>query len=253
MTSATGKVTAYASVVDNTTNDPLLVSPAQKGAVTAQSYTIPGVGDFDIGIAHWKSDVRIFNSGSSAASVTLAYLSQSVTKTVAANSVLAIDDLIASTFPGQQQTAGSLKITTSSASALVTSARTYTQTSSGTYGQFIPGVTNADAVGVGQPALQVLQLESSDSFRTNIGLAETSGSAATAHVSLIVPDSKVAISTDIPLAPNQFYQFPLSAFGAGTVYNGRVTVSVIGGTGRVTAYGSVIDQTTQDPTFVPAQ
>jgi hypothetical protein len=32
-----------------------------------------------------------------------------------------------------------------------------------------------------------------------------------------------------------------------------VTVSVTSGTGRVTAYGSVIDQTTQDPTYVPAQ
>jgi hypothetical protein len=55
------------------------------------------------------------------------------------------------------------------------------------------------------------------------------------------------------LGANQFVQFPLSSFGAGNVYNGRVTVSVTGGTGRVTAYGSVIDQVTQDPTFVPAQ
>jgi hypothetical protein len=30
-------------------------------------------------------------------------------------------------------------------------------------------------------------------------------------------------------------------------------VSVTGGSGRVTAYGSVIDQLTQDPTYVMAQ
>jgi hypothetical protein len=31
-----------------------------------------------------------------------------------------------------------------------------------------------------------------------------------------------------------------------------VTVKVIAGTGRVTAYGSAIDVITQDPTYVPA-
>jgi hypothetical protein len=259
VTSSTGKVSAYASVVDNVTNDPLLVSPVLKGGESAQSYTLPGVGDFNIGIAHWKSDVRVFNSGASPAPVTLSYFPQSgtapqpVTTTIAANTVLALDNLIASTWPGLSQTAGSLQVTTASSSTLVTTARTYTQTTSGTYGQFIPGVTAADSIGNGDQALQILQLESSTNYRANIGVAETSGNAATAHVSLILPDSKFAISTDIPLAANQFVQFPLSSFGVPTLYNGRVTVSVTGGSGRVTAYGSVIDQTTQDPTYVPAQ
>ena len=177
----------------------------------------------------------------------------STTRTIAANSVLALDNLIASTWPMLTQTAGSLVVSSTSTSSLVTTARTYTQTTSGTYGQFIPGVTSAQGVGAGDPALQLLQLESSSNYRTNIGLAETSGNSATVHVSLILPDSKVSISTDIPLRANEFTQFSLASFGAGTVYNGRVTVTVISGTGRVTAYGSVIDQTTQDPTYVPAQ
>jgi hypothetical protein len=57
----------------------------------------------------------------------------------------------------------------------------------------------------------------------------------------------------ITLAPNEFRQFSLDSFGLGTLYNARVTVKVIGGTGKVTAYGSVIDQQTQDPTYVLAQ
>ncbi|HJT18661.1 MAG TPA: hypothetical protein VJ853_14795 [Thermoanaerobaculia bacterium] len=261
VTSPTGMVTAYASVVDNVTNDPLLVSPVLKGSVSAQSYTLPGVGDFMTGNAHWKSDVRIYNSASSPASVTLAYYAQgnaanpsTATKTIAANSELAIDDLIHATWPQLgHSTAGSLVVTTSSSSSLVTTARTYTQLTSGTYGQFIPGVTAAQAAGNGDQPLQILQLESSTNYRTNIGLAETSGHSATVHVSLVVPDSKVAIGVDIPLAAYEFKQFSLDSFGAGTVYNGRVSVSVTSGTGRVTAYGSVIDQTTQDPTYVPAQ
>jgi len=260
VTSATGKVTAYASVVDNLTNDPLLVFPVLKGSGAASRFVLPGVGDFDVGVAHWKSDVRIFNSATTPAPVTLTYYPQfapaspmTTTLTLQGGEVRAINDLIASTWPGTTQTAGSLLVSSASASSLVATARTYTQTTSGTYGQFIPAVTPAQAVGSGERSLQLLQLESSDRFRTNIGLAETSGSAATAHVSLILPDSKFAISTDIPLAANEFKQIPLAGFNAGTVYNGRVTVTVTGGSGRVTAYGSVIDQLTQDPTYVPAQ
>ena len=42
-------------------------------------------------------------------------------------------------------------------------------------GQFVPAVTPADSVGDGDRSLQLLQLENSDAFRTNIGLAETTG------------------------------------------------------------------------------
>jgi hypothetical protein len=39
----------------------------------------------------------------------------------------------------------------------------------------------------------------------------------------------------------------------GQTYNARISVEVISGTGRVTAYGSVIDNESKDPTYVPAQ
>jgi hypothetical protein len=58
----------------------------------------------------------------------------------------------------------------------------------------------------------------------------------------------------IPLAANEFRQFNvIRELGVGNVYNGRISVRVIDGQGRVTAYGSVIDEVTQDPTYVPAQ
>jgi hypothetical protein len=38
-----------------------------------------------------------------------------------------------------------------------------------------------------------------------------------------------------------------------SVYNGRVTVRVLDGAGRVAAYGSVVDNRTVDPTYVPSQ
>ena len=89
--------------------------------------------------------------------------------TVQAGEVRALDNLIASTLPqAGLQTAGSLLVSTTNPSALVATARTYTQTTSGTYGQFIPAVTTAQSVGNGERSLQLLQLEASAAYRTNI-------------------------------------------------------------------------------------
>ena len=259
--SATGKVTAYASVIDNITNDPLMVFPVLKGAESATRYVIPGVADINNGIASWRSDIRLFNPGTTQVTATLNYFPQpgnagaSGTQQVVINpgQVKAVDNALQSLYT-LTNSGGSMLVTTPGSSKLIVTARTYNQTSNGTYGQFIPAVTPAGSVGLADNrVLQLLQLESSDRMRTNIGFVETSGNPVTIEVSALPPDSKVAAKTQIPLAANQFLQISLANFGLGTVYNARVTVKVLGGTGRVTAYGSVIDQLTQDPTYVPAQ
>jgi hypothetical protein len=261
VTSPTGRVTAYASVLDNITSDPLAVSPVLKSSVGSSRYVLPGVGDFDIGFAHWKSDVRVFNAGATRAATTLTYYPQgngtpqSKTVNIDPGQVLAIDNFIASTFPATG-TAGSLVVTTPSSSSLVVTGRTYTDQGpgKGTYGQFIPAVTPADSTSLGGRTLQVLQLEASDQFRTNIGLVETTGNAVDVELAVILPDSRVTPRTTYHLAPNDFRQISLGAdFGLSNVYNVRATVRVTGGTGKVTSFGSVIDATTQDPTYVPAQ
>ena len=115
-------------------------------------------------------------------------------------------------------------------------------------------MTVAESVGPSDRALQILQVEQSTRIRTNIGVNETSGKPATVEVSLITPDSLSTPVVTIALQPNEYRQFGLAEFGlADAVYNGRVTVKVVSGEGRVTAYGSAIDQITQDPTYVPAQ
>ena len=259
--SATGKVTAYASVIDNITNDPLMVFPVLKGAESATRYVIPGVADINNGIASWRSDIRLFNPGTTQVTATLTYFplpgypSASGTQQVVIDpgQVKAVDNALQSLYT-LSNSGGSMLVTTPGSSKLIVTARTYNQTSNGTYGQFIPAVTPAGSVGLADNrVLQLLQLESSDRMRTNIGFVETSGNPVTIEVSALPPDSKVAAKTQIPLAPNQYLQISLANFGLGTVYNARVTVKVLGGTGRVTAYGSVIDQLTQDPTYVPAQ
>ena len=82
---------------------------------------------------------------------------------------------------------GAVHITTPTASRLIATARTYNQTTGGTYGQFISGVTPNEAAGVGSRPLQILQVEESTRFRSNVGLAEVTGKPVTLEISVVPP------------------------------------------------------------------
>ncbi|HXH40420.1 MAG TPA: hypothetical protein VNN08_17450 [Thermoanaerobaculia bacterium] len=255
-----GKVTAYASVIDNQTNDPLLVPPVAVNQVAAAKYVIPGVADLSNGTANWQTDVRLFNPSQNIVNVTLTFHSQgggtpqSKEVSLAPGQVQTFDSALRQLF-GISNDGGALHVVTTAATPLVATARTYNQTANGTYGQFVPAVTANDAAALGTRPLQILQIEESDRYRTNVGFAEVTGNGATIEVTAIPSDSKVAASTQIDLAANQFVQYPqlLKSMGLTNMYNARVTVKVISGQGRVAAYASVIDMQTNDPTFVPAQ
>ncbi|MEA2163027.1 MAG: large repetitive protein [Thermoanaerobaculia bacterium] len=258
--SPVGKVTAYASVLDNATNDPLLVSPVAVNQTAAARYVIPGVADLNNGIANWQTDVRVFNPSTNIVKATLTFYSQNggtpQTKDIqlAPGQVQTLDATLRNTF-GITNDGGALHIATTATTPLVATARTYNQTPNGTYGQFIPAVTANDAAALGTRPLQILQIEETDRYRTNVGFAEVTGKSATIEVTAVPSDSKVAASTQISLSPNQFIQYPqlLRSMGLSNMYNARISVKVISGQGRVTAYASVIDMQTNDPTFVPAQ
>jgi hypothetical protein len=263
VTSDTGHISAYASVLDNTTTDPLLVFPADPSKISASRYVVPGVAEFDNGFSNFHTDMRIYNGGTSAANVTLQYFPQG-SSTAAATSPLVIPaggvSALDNVLPGQFQLAGgngSVLVTTDVSTSLVVTARTFSRdkTTGGTFGQFIPGVSTADSVGNGDRALQIVQLEESPAFRSNLGLVEVTGNSATVQLLAYSPDSKVAAKTTIPLSPGEYLQQGqiFKSLGFSTVYNGRITAQVIGGSGRVAAYGSVIDNRTTDPTYVPSQ
>ncbi|MDQ3282662.1 MAG: hypothetical protein M3Q69_14770, partial [Acidobacteriota bacterium] len=75
--SSTGKATAYASVLDNKTSDPLLVFPEQAARANASTYVVPGVAELDNGAAsNFHTDMRIFNAAANAVNVTLKYFPQ---------------------------------------------------------------------------------------------------------------------------------------------------------------------------------
>ena len=281
--SDTGAVSAYASVLDQITTDPLAVMPARPSLIQSTRYVLPGMSELISQFTNFHSDIRLYNGGTTSATTNLTFYPQGGGTpvpapqpiTIAAGEVKAIDNVLQSLF-NLSGTGGSIIATTSTTSSLVTTGRTYTNSldpdqPGGTYGQFIPGVIPAEGIGTGDRPLQVMQLEQSQNFRSNLGLAELTGNTPTVmqcggalqnpvtvcvHVIAYVPDSKTTGAADVPLGPNQFIQ--LGSVLAGmypgqSVYNARISVGVTSGTGRVTSYGSVIDAATADPTYFPAQ
>lgn len=260
VTGGEGKVTAYASVVDNKTNDPLLVSGVPLNAVKADRYILPGVADINTGLASWRTDMRIFNGGTSSQPASLIFFAQNnsaapQTKevTIAAGEVRTLDNIVQSLF-GRTDIGGAVHVVTPASSSLIVTGRTYNKTADGTFGQFIPAVTQSDAVGRTDRALQILQVEDSVRYRTNIGLAEVSGKPVTVEIAITLPDSKVSPVITYSLGANEFRQVStIRDLALGNIYNARIAIRAVEGDGKVTAYGSVIDQATQDPTYVPAQ
>lgn len=262
--SETGAVSAYASVLDNLTQDPLAVSPVQASQISSSRYVLPGMADVQGAVnSNFHSDIRIFNGGLTSVSVTPTFYPrnngtpvQLPAITIGAGQVKAYDDVLSKLF-NVTGTAGSIVLTTPSNSSVVATGRTYSVAGNGgTFGQFIPAVTPAEGIGLGDKPLQLLQLEQSQNFRTNLGLAELTGNPVKVRISATLPESKIASVIEADLAGNEFQQLGvvLSTFNPNkNSYNARLTIQVIGGTGRVTAYGSVLDNVTQDPTYVPAQ
>ncbi len=259
--SDTGKITAYASRVDNLTNDPELIVPVVAADTSDTTWVVPGVGDVDNSLASWRTDLRIYNAGDATVTAALTFFPQgnptaSISRqaTIAAGEVVEMNDLLESTF-GTTNTLGSLHITTPEKSKLVPTARTYNKTTNGTYGQFIPAVCSSQGARSGGRPLQILQVEQSPQYRTNLGLFEMSGAAVTVEVAAILPDALAAPRKTYALQPNEFRQINMvmGDFGITEAYNARLTVKVLSGAGLVGAYASVVDMATQDPTYVPAQ
>ena len=60
---------------------------------------------------------------------------------------------------------------------------------------------------------------------------------------------------EVKLGANEFRQLNslLATLGAGEIYNARISVRAVAGEGRATAYASVVDLQTNDPTFIGGQ
>jgi len=203
--------------------------------------------------SQWRSDVAFLNLGS--APVKPEFVIQTSSETIRATASQAIPAGAQGMFVdllGQlgRNTSGSLAVLTDQP-ALVGS-RIYSQAADGsTVGQFMDGLTTADGIGAGQRAT-IPQLIQGWNYRSNIGLVNMGGTTASGTIELYDDDGRLvgSYAFSVGAGRNRQDSEPFSRKFGTNVYGGYARIVVSSGSG-VWAYGSVIDNRTNDATTVP--
>jgi subtilisin-like proprotein convertase family protein len=244
--SGDARIVAYSSVIDNRTGDPIYVPAAapRPGAFSAPLISQPGVNTF------WRSDVFLSALGDSGGSYILTY-TDAVTGehaikfgNVGAHQVLALDDVVSTSF--HRTGFGSVRAELDG--NLVATSRTATSSPGGTYGQFIP-LRLADLVS----PRELLHIERSTAFRTNVGALNTGGINEVVRFTLYDAAGHAMGSIDRTVGALGTVQFSIEAITTAPIADGRVEVDVITANGHALAWASVVDNITGDPIFVPGQ
>jgi len=210
-----------------------------------------------VGGSTWRTELTLFNAGSEAANVNLIYIpgggGSSLTRPLilARRQSVTYANALADIF-GLSSGAGAVAIeavsATSSPNIKVTS-RTFTNGATGTYGQSVPEVANADL----GATLYLTGLASSAAFRTNVGLVNKSAGTITTGLVLFDPSGNVIGSASVTLPGNNFQQSALASYFpalAGRSYEGLSMRVTSPQTGVISVYASVVDNRTQDPIYI---
>ncbi len=210
--------------------------------------------------SQWVTDVRIFNAGEHTANLTMWYsvggndwypanTPAKRTFSVAPGATLALDDAVQAQF-GKSGTKGALEIRATQNSLLI-AARTYNQTGNGTYGQYTAAVDAAAGPTPTEPQ-HILMLSGGDRYRSNVGFVETAGFNCFVDLSLRDGTGAELAKKTLYLGPWQHRQEEVFAFfGVPPVTNARLEVKPRAGS-NLLAYGSVIDNVSNDAVYVPA-
>lgn len=173
------------------------------------------------------------------------------TFTIARRSELVFDDVVTSLF----QTTGLGGIRLQSDDDFLATQRIYADESAGTLGQFIVGVTPSSALTKGV----VMQLKSQGtggkgSFRTNVGFLNPNGSEVNVTLRLYDALNNVVATREMRMLPLGVVQ-PLNVNGFFNAAGADLSNCFVAfeATLPIIAYGSVIDNGSVDPTYVPAQ
>lgn len=200
---------------------------------------------------NFVTDLRLFNRGVRDAALTLIFTPagadgtttfSAVQVVVRRGQIVRFADVVAELFAATG--AGQLEIRGDVGDIAATS-RTFNNSSSGTYGQFIPAAGTADA---GSGRLLIPQLQTNARYRSNAGIAEVAGASGVVEVTIYDAVTGRQLSQqNRSLAPFSFVQFPLPDTGSLVA-----ELRVIEGAAKILAYGSVIENSSGDAIYVPA-
>ncbi|HSP16277.1 MAG TPA: hypothetical protein VLV78_16130 [Thermoanaerobaculia bacterium] len=201
----------------------------------------------------WKSDVTLHNTSGRAIVATLTYHDQNgaaetFAQTVPPRGTLALQDIVRSTFK-RENTLGAIEINVadSDANRIAITSRTFNELATGEFGQDIPAIRSTDAATAGDVAV-IEGPTSSVDFRFNVGLYTLT--AANIRWDLVRSDGTVAATQTIAYAAGVQNQSSAAAlFNTDLKDNDVVHAAVLSGTAIF--YGSIVNQASGDPSFVP--
>ncbi len=125
--------------------------------------------------------------------------------------------------------------------------RTYATTPDGSYGQGIPALAEGRSFAEGETGY-LPGLRQDEEFRTNIGFANTGEGAIDIVVSARAADGRELQVSNHRIEGSSWIQLN-EPFPDGTVY---ATVTSASGDAKFLAYASVVDRSTDDPTYIAA-
>ncbi|HKS24841.1 MAG TPA: PKD domain-containing protein [Thermoanaerobaculia bacterium] len=255
-TGAPGAISAYASVLDNRTQDPVYIQAVP--LASASKLVIPAVGRLPgANGTFWRSDVTLFNANEfTPQTVTLRYRAAGADNrnapshqyTVLAGRTMVLADVL-SAF-GLTSGSGALEVTWSAGSAPVVTSRTYTTVAGGgTFGQSIDPVA-----AFGRDAF-VPGLRSDFNFRSNVGFVNDSDVTTGVTVSLLGANGQTLATAFVQLPPKSNAQSSVAALFPDVNVNflGSFTLQAHDDSGQLFAYGSIVDNGSGDPVFFAGQ
>jgi hypothetical protein len=254
--STEARVLVYASVVDAATGDPTFVTETTMGSTGDALWIAAAAHANGVGQSVWRTDIWLSNTTDSAVTATLNLLKrdqdnsapQTLEYDIPSGENLMLGDALATAF-GYTGTAA-LRVGLNG-EATVTS-RTFNQAAEGTFGQFIPGVTQATSITEGRTGI-LIQLRNNEQFRTNIGFVNQGGETLAVHADYFSSDGTLLNGKDYYLKPFGYFQDGNALPDGSDIRGGfaRLTTSTAGG--KFLAYASVVDNGSDDPVFMPAQ
>ncbi|MBZ5587433.1 MAG: hypothetical protein LAO05_02645 [Acidobacteriia bacterium] len=216
---------------------------------------------------HWQGDVWIFNpSTTQSATVTIYLLLRqanpnptSQVVTVGSGDTVYLPDVILGTFGNNNLFAGLRFVST--IPVLVTGESydanaTIVNKPTGTTGQFFAALPAGIALGVGDssdlPGFDQDGINTAGLFRSNLAVVETTGNPVSYTVSVYNGSGTLVGSKSYSLGVLEVGQINnvITDVTGSTASNERVHIAVTGGTGRLVAVGSRVDNRTNDPSTI---
>jgi hypothetical protein len=251
----------YASIIDNRTGDPIYASPTISS--TTPIY-IPAAAHLrGANRTNWRTDLEIFNSGITQAWYQLDLLERDKDNTNPRSAIFVLDagtsiryeDVLDTVF--SYSGAAALRITPISGEIAATS-RTFNLLDTGTTGQFAPSIPGTEAIESGESA-RLIQLSqssrSSSGYRTNIGFTSLSSRPSTVDVELYDAGGEFLGRVTVDLGPFEHTQIDkiFKRVTANAIDNGYAVIRSDSESARFLTYGSVIDNRSGDPIYIPAR